>query len=37
MIDDGDITEDQAIGIVKKVLFDNANQLYNLGLTCDLE
>ncbi|KAF6750819.1 amidohydrolase-domain-containing protein [Ephemerocybe angulata] len=37
MIDDGDITEDQAIGIVKKLLFENANNLYRLGLTSDFE
>ncbi|TCD63144.1 hypothetical protein EIP91_005903 [Steccherinum ochraceum] len=28
-----EMTEAQAIGIVKRALFDNANKLYNLGLT----
>ena len=28
-----EMTEAQAIGIVKRALFENANKLYNLGLT----
>jgi hypothetical protein len=29
----GDLTEDEALDIVERVLFHNANQLYKLGLT----
>lgn len=28
-----EMTETQAVGIVKGALFDNANRIYNLGLT----
>lgn len=37
MISDGDITEIQAVEIVKGALFANANRLYGLGLACALE
>ena len=33
MVEDGDLTEDEASEIVQKALFHNANTLYNLGLS----
>ncbi|EJD06100.1 uncharacterized protein FOMMEDRAFT_78898 [Fomitiporia mediterranea MF3/22] len=36
-IQNGELSEQQAVGIVKRALFENSNKLYNLGLTPDLQ
>ena len=31
-VEDGDLTEDEAVAMVENALFHNANKLYRLGL-----
>lgn len=36
-VERGDLSEAQAVGIVRRALFDNANKLYKLGLQPTLD
>ena len=35
MVEDGDLSEPQAVLIAQKALFHNANELYRLGLALE--
>ena len=36
-VERAELTEEQAVSIVRRALFDNSNKLYNLGLTADMQ